>query len=145
MTEKTKVIPTTAIYSAFPEKIPIQAPNPPSESEPVSPIKILAGEELNKRYAVNAPQREKARIACPKSCPNEHKTPSVAKNGRQEFAAKPSNPSVKLTPLTVAKKTKMLMGIIHIPTSILHLTKGIFNVVKPARKQKIPAKTATSV
>ena len=42
MLEAAKVIPISGIKSEFPLKIPIEAINPPIESEPVSPMNTFA-------------------------------------------------------------------------------------------------------
>ena len=107
MTERTKQAPIISTYNAFPEKSAIQPTKPPKDNEPVSPIKTDAGYTLNNKYPNKAPVNEKATTDndCAPPC-SKIKIPKAAKNGTQVPAASPSNPSVKLTAFTVAKKRK---------------------------------------
>ena len=60
--DKINTTPTVAIYNRLPLKSAIQDAKPPKESEPVSPIKMLAGFELKQRYAISDADIQKAKI-----------------------------------------------------------------------------------
>ena len=63
MPEITNIIPITGRKSVLPENTVTQAINPPSASEPVSPINIPALFTLNSKNADNAPTAIKHRFA----------------------------------------------------------------------------------
>ena len=125
MTESTNIIPTVTIYSAFPVKVAIQETKPPRASEPVSPIKTLAGGALNSKYAINAPTSAKHTVAWDSLSPSKQIImPKTRKKGILTPEASPSNPSVKFTAFTVAKNTNITNGINQPPSSIFAPKKG---------------------
>ncbi len=79
---------------------------PPSPSDPVSPMKIVAGNALNQRKPMQPPTRHAASIAMSFS-PVMNVIPMYASSTiAAQPAARPSRPSVRLTPLVVPATTK---------------------------------------
>ena len=134
--ENTNITPRIGIKKAFEENILTAPINPPSASEPVSPINTLAFPELkikNPRIAkimqnvksikelyssFNMLEREKilnSRII---------RTHKKIRYTRLVHEARPSSPSVRLTLLVIAIKVIATKGIVKIPRLILDFTKG---------------------
>ena len=115
LTTKTK--PRIGIYNSIPEKTERLAINEPRASDPVSPINIFAGKQLNKRKHKIEPQATTEIIEMflnsamfeilvditPVSIKIFWIIKNVIKNINVVDEAKPSRPSVKLTAFVVAK------------------------------------------
>src|SRR5699024_6432337 len=120
----------------FPEKRERAAAKPPRASEPVSPMKTLARPTLNTRYAASAPARQKESTSSPPPCPSsDNSTPKKRKKTAETEPASPSSPSVRLTQLTVARKTKIPSGTMPQERSIICFVKGRYTLVAPAYRQ----------
>ena len=61
--ERTNIIPSIGIYSVFSVNTDMHEINPPSASEPVSPINIAALFPLKRKNAAMAPTAKKHRTA----------------------------------------------------------------------------------
>ena len=93
-----------------------EATNPPSASEPVSPINTLAGYTLNSRNPRSAPTTAQVIGSIPLLVPIATTVKNVA-TSTVTLDARPSRPSVKFTPLTVPITTKNINGIATHPIS----------------------------
>ena len=119
---------------ALPEKRHTQEAKPPSPKEPVSPINILAFEVLKIKYAPSAPTVQKHSSESPsKLFVARSKHPKKKKKGADTDEASPSNPSVRLTEFTQAKKIKMAKGKTQKPSASSFSRKGIFKKVRSFR------------
>ena len=128
--ESTNISPIIGIYKILPENNAKHAMNPPSANEPVSPIKIFAGNVLTAKKARTPPATANAateRLDCCGSPINATIAPKNSKYTKLVPPARPSRPSVKLTELTTAKITTIANGII--PQPILNLSEK--NVSSP--------------
>ena len=80
---------------------------PPNPSEPVSPMKMLAGKLLNHRKPMHAPTRQAARNVRSVSPLVMNVMPTYASSTiAAQPAARPSSPSVRLTALVVPATTR---------------------------------------
>ena len=97
--------------------------SPPSASEPVSPIKIVAGWQLQSKYASSEPKTAPLKIktllysfiSVPSKITTDfNSTNSMptnpTKNAKLTPPARPSKPSVKFTAFVVARNIKMQNG-----------------------------------
>ncbi len=132
--EQTNIIPTTRIYSRLPLNAETAETNPPSPSEPVSPIKTEALFVLKRRYPASTPHKTRLRYASGiSSRPESRKMSgaSAAKYQKLTDAASPSSPSVRLTQLVAATKANAASGIIQTPMSNESRVNGICRTVRP--------------
>ena len=82
---------------------------PPKPSEPVSPMNTDAGNELNQRKPTHAPTRQ-AHSSARSSWPEVMNVIAVKvrKTIAEQPAARPSRPSVRLTPLVAPASTRKI-------------------------------------
>ncbi len=130
--EITNIIPSSGIYSEFPEKTETHEMKPPRASEPVSPINTAALLVLNMRNAATAPTpiKQSKPVSEPR---NASIIPIISRYAQLVPPASPSSPSVRFTQLTVAIKINTTRGIIPQPISTEILEKGIFSAVLPLK------------
>ncbi len=89
----------------------IAAIAPPRPSEPVSPMKIAAGNELNQRKPTHAPTRQahsRARSIWPGPVVMNVMAVKASSTIAQQPAASPSSPSVRFTPLVAPSRTSRI-------------------------------------
>ena len=79
---------------------------PPRPSEPVSPMKIVAGKALNHRKPMQPPTRQPATIARSHSPVMKVMATYASRTIAAHPAARPSRPSVRLTALVVPATTR---------------------------------------
>ena len=129
MLEVTNIMPIKGIKRLFNEKILIAPINPPSEREPVSPIKTFALLTLKHKKPTTPPTKHDANnkslfISCILISKIENfshckqiKAIKKTKYVQLTCPAKPSSPSVKLTLFVIAKNIIITKGITNAPIS----------------------------
>ena len=134
--EQTNIIPITRIYRRLPLNAEIAETNPPSPSEPVSPMNTEALFVLKRRYPASTPHKTRLKYTSGiPSRPESRKmsAASAAKYQKLTDAASPSNPSVRLTQLVAATKANAASGIIQTPMSKESFVNGMCRTVRSLR------------
>ena len=136
--DKTNINPMRGIYKLNPLKIARQLNNAPKASDPVSPIKMLAGWLLKQINPNKAPKEQHIiiiKLVCSlintslRPCVKLDKyikliTPKPIKYAMLTPPARPSSPSVRLTLFVAAINTSITKGIIPQLRSSWILVKG---------------------